>query len=291
VSSPYGPVQPVPQNAPSSAEYVVGVQPGISNALVAANVVIVYGAGGGIFLYNGTPTAGNLIAAITATSGTDSFGNAYTSVLEVGMFTARHLLVDGDGDILIYNNANVNVARWSTGDGSLRLYNTSGAGTGNLVAALSPADGTDTFGNTYSVGLTVGDEGSTYAIIDNEGNLTISGTVTASGDVDVSGDMDVSGDLVISGNIETTGTTLQINSTDVYFTNDIIASGNIFCDKTVSTDVITATAASSSIAGASFPCAHVSNASGPSGDSQAAYNAAIYNTIVSLKAAGIMEGP
>lgn len=263
MSSPYGPVQPIPQNAPVSAEYQVGVQPGVSNAVVAANIVIVYGAGGGIFLYNGTPATGNLIAAITSMAGTDAFGNAYEPVLEVGTFAGRHLLVDTLGDILIYNMANVNVARWSTGDGSLRLYNTSGAGAGNLVAALSPADGSDTFGNTYSVGLTVGDEGSTYAIIDNEGNLTISGTITASGDVDVSGDMNVSGALIISGNITTTGTSLQVNSGDVNFENDITASGNIFCDKTVNTESLLVTTAVSlpNIPGTEGACPDNSNAS------------------------------
>lgn len=31
----------------------------------------------GIFVYNGTPAAGNLVASMTVTNGTDSFGNAY----------------------------------------------------------------------------------------------------------------------------------------------------------------------------------------------------------------------
>jgi hypothetical protein len=48
-----------------------------NNGLVVANQVIVFGTGGGIFVYNGTPGVGNLIASIAPANGTDQFGNAY----------------------------------------------------------------------------------------------------------------------------------------------------------------------------------------------------------------------
>jgi hypothetical protein len=45
---------------------------------VAANSVIVSGAGDGVFIYDGTPGPGTLVIAAAAASGTDQYGNAYT---------------------------------------------------------------------------------------------------------------------------------------------------------------------------------------------------------------------
>jgi hypothetical protein len=44
---------------------------------VLANLVIVSGTDEGVFVYNGTPASGNLVASVTGMSGTDSEGNAY----------------------------------------------------------------------------------------------------------------------------------------------------------------------------------------------------------------------
>ena len=52
------------------------VSPGSSN-VVRARLVIVSGADDGVFVYDGTPAANNLIASIAAEAGTDSFGNDY----------------------------------------------------------------------------------------------------------------------------------------------------------------------------------------------------------------------
>jgi hypothetical protein len=69
--------QPAPMNAPGAGQPGIGVQPGVSNAIVTANKVIIYGAGGGLFVYSGTPALGNLIESITGAAGTDPYGNAY----------------------------------------------------------------------------------------------------------------------------------------------------------------------------------------------------------------------
>jgi hypothetical protein len=45
---------------------------------VTSNTVVVAGSGDGIFVYNGTPGPGTLVLAIASSSGTDSFGNAYS---------------------------------------------------------------------------------------------------------------------------------------------------------------------------------------------------------------------
>lgn len=65
--------------------YGQAVTQGYSNpSLVVANKVIVFGPNQGVFVYNGTPAAGNLEISIAATAGTDNFGNSYPSGLSVG---------------------------------------------------------------------------------------------------------------------------------------------------------------------------------------------------------------
>lgn len=64
-----------PLNAPSTAPLAYGTQPGVNQAVVIANKVIVFGASGGVFVYDPTPGLGNLIASATDAS-TDPYGNA-----------------------------------------------------------------------------------------------------------------------------------------------------------------------------------------------------------------------
>jgi hypothetical protein len=85
--SPYGaPVTP-PVNAPAGAQPFLGLQAGVSGAVVTANIVQVFGAGGGIFIYSGTPQHGNLIGSWAGMGGTDPFGNAYPQGLNVTIGT------------------------------------------------------------------------------------------------------------------------------------------------------------------------------------------------------------
>lgn len=51
--------------------------PWLSGSTFTQVVVISGGAGQGVFVYNGPPVNGNLIASIAAANGTDAFGNAY----------------------------------------------------------------------------------------------------------------------------------------------------------------------------------------------------------------------
>lgn len=66
---------------------------GWRQAAVVANLVIIEGPHGGLFIYNGTPGPNNLAASGTAQSGTDRFGNQYlagftTYVLFSGLYYA-----------------------------------------------------------------------------------------------------------------------------------------------------------------------------------------------------------
>ena len=49
----------------------------VNGSILIVNKVIVEGANEGVFVYNGTPAAGNLEATFTGNSGVDSFGNNY----------------------------------------------------------------------------------------------------------------------------------------------------------------------------------------------------------------------
>jgi hypothetical protein len=54
----------------------------------------------GIFFYSGTPALGNLVFAVSPTSGTDQFGNAYIALLQIGLNGESQITfsVDGSGN-------------------------------------------------------------------------------------------------------------------------------------------------------------------------------------------------
>jgi hypothetical protein len=67
----------VPPSIPGVATSPPAVPPGSSTGIVRAREVIVSGSNGGVFVYSGKPAAGNMIASITGSAGTDSYGNSY----------------------------------------------------------------------------------------------------------------------------------------------------------------------------------------------------------------------
>jgi hypothetical protein len=95
------------------------------------------GAGDGIFVYDGAPMLGNLIVSVTAEAGVDQYGNVYPQ----GLFVAAGVIEGGTfvGDDFIINPAGIFVY-----DGT--------PATGNLIASITAAPGTDQFGNTYPRG-------------------------------------------------------------------------------------------------------------------------------------------
>jgi hypothetical protein len=66
-----------PLNAPPGAGGVIGTQPGVTGGVIVANRVIIIGPGGELLVYSPVAGAGNLIASITGTAGTDSYGNTF----------------------------------------------------------------------------------------------------------------------------------------------------------------------------------------------------------------------
>lgn len=87
-----------------------------------AQLVIIEGANDGLFVYNGTPAAGSLIASITSANGTDQFGNATI------------------GGVTTYFEQSPThwFAQSLTGDETLYQFASSAAGPYSLVFSSSP---------------------------------------------------------------------------------------------------------------------------------------------------------
>ena len=146
--------QPAPMNAPQAPELSIGVQPGTPNIIRAFQVIVSGGANSGIFVYSPTVGAGNLVASLTAQSGTDPFLNFYPAGLNVGKIASGHTHIDIDGSIDINNSASQLIATLRPQDQALLFY-TPGGGANTLQSSIASASGTDQFGNAYLQGVTV----------------------------------------------------------------------------------------------------------------------------------------
>lgn len=132
----------------------MGVNGAWSSQVVIANQVIIEGSNDGLFVYNGAPALGNLIASIAATPGTDPYGNVYNAVFNIGNQQAAHFGVDNNGNVYIVNAANQNVIEIQPAKQAMFIYSGAPA-LGNLIVSLAAAAGTDSQGNAYPQGLNV----------------------------------------------------------------------------------------------------------------------------------------
>lgn len=67
--------------------------PGVFNNIVA-NTVVVEGANGGFFAYNGPPTIGNLIASLSGAAGVDPYGNTYPQGFAIFGLSGGSVIID-----------------------------------------------------------------------------------------------------------------------------------------------------------------------------------------------------
>jgi hypothetical protein len=177
-----GGLPPPPLNAPGAIAPVTGVQAGLQQSIILANIVIIYGTSAGLFVYNGTPQLGNPPIAWITNSSTDPYGNAVGSVAGFGIPTGARAQFDASGDLGIHNAAGLLIDFIYTGDGSVRFYNSSGIGAGNLVASISPVAGTDSAGNDYLPGITFYGTNGSYIELTDYGSvatLALSGGLAA----------------------------------------------------------------------------------------------------------------
>lgn len=110
----------------------------------------------GFFLYSSTPGAGNLIGAWTSSSGVDQFGNSYPGGFFMGGsgVSGAYFRVDQNGVLYLFNAAGNNIIRLNPSRQAIYVYNSSGGGSGNLIAAMASVGGTDPFGNAVDIGVT-----------------------------------------------------------------------------------------------------------------------------------------
>jgi len=150
-----------PPNAPRARAPLPGVQPGVSSAVVHANQVIVFGVGEGIWIYNGTPAAGNPPVLSMSTTSADPFGNAtvngIASYAGAGTGGAYGQLVNGALNLVPAGGLPAGAAAGQVamqGSGYLAAQSgTNGSGdTPAIIAALSASAA----GGTSAIELTAG---------------------------------------------------------------------------------------------------------------------------------------
>jgi hypothetical protein len=187
--------QPPPQNSAPAGQVTPGITPGVSGQVVRARQVIVSGAGEGVFVYSGTPAAGNP-PIFWAGSSPDPYGNILPSTAGVagtGTFQAGNTIITPAG-IFTYSST---------------------PAAGNLTSSTgTDAGGTDQFGNNYLAGNASYESGFANtmlggAVIWYSGSLAGGWTAQGEFETDNSGDIVSSfpGDLVLSGGLTASGDT------------------------------------------------------------------------------------
>jgi hypothetical protein len=117
----------------------------------------------GLFLYNGTPGLGTLVVALTQNVTQDAFGNEFDPGLTVGKWNnlgqplnnvTLSVRSTGLHGFLVSSSSGALVANIDPTTGALLVYNSSGAGLGNLTSSVAPTSGTDSSGNAFLSGVT-----------------------------------------------------------------------------------------------------------------------------------------
>lgn len=131
---------------------------------ITSSAVVVEGATGGVFIYSGIPANGNLIGSWAGIAGTDAYGNTYPQGLNVTIGTITGSAITG-GSI----TGTKFIAEGSNG---LLLGYSGVPAAGNLVFAVSPISGSDAFGNSWGMGLSIFGSGG-YIVIGETGGSPI----------------------------------------------------------------------------------------------------------------------
>jgi hypothetical protein len=141
---------------------------------IIANIVIVEGTSGGIFLYNGTGGPGNppILSAVAPGTTTDPFGNAVGAVLNIGLLAGAHVNFDASGDISVINSTGLTVIYISPTNQFIGFYPT-GKGVGPPLITIAAANGNDGSGNTFLEGFEVHGNSGAYNLLSFFGNQPI----------------------------------------------------------------------------------------------------------------------
>jgi hypothetical protein len=133
---------------------------GWNTQVVIAQLVIIEGGSGGLFLYAGTPAAGDPPVFFVVPPGmtTDPFGNELctlphtTAVMGAGVPGTGQVVINDLGNLLLSGSDGQDVIRLNPNAQRVLFYNDPPAA-GALLASAAAAATTDTFGNTVPQGL------------------------------------------------------------------------------------------------------------------------------------------
>lgn len=153
-----GGLQPPPLNAPGVQQLTPGVQPGVTGGIVIANTLIVFGAGGGIFTYNGAPALGNppIFAVVAPGVTLDPYGNAVQTLMNLGNLAGAHVGFDAAGVEYLSDAAGVTRILIDPQNRVIEFYDASGTGANPAQITIASAAGNDRFtGDAFPQGLAV----------------------------------------------------------------------------------------------------------------------------------------
>jgi hypothetical protein len=121
--------------------------------LLLKSLIVDASAGNGIFVYNPTVGAGNLVASIAGEAGTDPYGDSYPAIAAFGIAGQGQTVITADGDILLYNAAGFPVIQLSPSNQRILIYGPVQAGNTLVGAYIKPA----AFGSSVTYSQAVAD--------------------------------------------------------------------------------------------------------------------------------------
>jgi hypothetical protein len=127
-----------PMNAPGSGQLGYGVQPGVSNQVVLAQYVIIFGTNGGLFIYAGSPGPGNPPIYSISNSDSDPYGNAVFPGLVAGANGTNQVIIQTSGSIasIFFPSS----ATSSFADAEILAVNSNGGVELNLISSSDSAN-------------------------------------------------------------------------------------------------------------------------------------------------------
>lgn len=179
----------------------MGVNGAWSSQVIVATQVIIQGTDDGLFVYNGVPAAGNLLACLVAAAGTDQFGNSFsqglsffsgttlidwidtsTGNVRIGPPTGAHFQFDVVDQVLnIFNSSTESVLRIDPKREAFLVYGGTPA-LGNLLCSVAGVAGTDAVGNHVLQGFTTYNTSNNTFTNVNNGQIVMGLIVTGAPD-------------------------------------------------------------------------------------------------------------
>jgi hypothetical protein len=148
---------------------------GPSSFSITSQLIVFSGAQGtGIFLYNGTPGAGNppILSAVAPGVTLDPFGNTVQAVLVIGALAGAHVQFDQTGSFSLYDSSDHKRLAISTATGRIQFYNAFGATTFLIAADLGALFFYQDLGSATQGG-TIGCESWSLSNVTDPVNLTV----------------------------------------------------------------------------------------------------------------------